>query len=210
MHFQNEPASSEPTSARCAKHPSASATTICSRCGSYACTQCQYVGVNGQDYCVDCFLREGQGQVLAGRGERFIANLVDQFIIFLPWFGAVFLEVLLSEANVEQGVRSGPISLLGLLGTLAIAVYQLYLVSRNGQTIGKRMMKIRVVRTDGSRVSLGRILVLRNLIPGGLGSLCGLFSLIDALLIFNEDRRCVHDMLADTKVIKASSESGDV
>jgi uncharacterized RDD family membrane protein YckC len=204
MQFQNDPTDSQTPSAQCARHPESPAATICSRCGSYACSKCKRVGLDDRDYCFECVTRL---EVLAGRGDRFVANLVDQFIIFLPWFGAVFLDIILSEGNVERGVPSGPISLLGLLLTLGVAVYQLILVSQSGQSIGKRWRKIRVVRTDGSPVSLGRILLLRNLVTIAIGSLCGLVNLIDALLIFNEDRRCLHDMIADTKVVEVSAEN---
>lgn len=205
--FPQDHAPSQTPEARCARHSTAPATTICSRCGSYACSRCQRTGADGMDYCFACVSRV---EVLAERGDRFMANLVDQVIIFLPWFGAIFLELMLSSGNIEQGVNSGPLSVLGLLTTLGLAVYQLVLVSRSGQTIGKRMRNIRVVRTDGGPVSLGRILLLRNIVPGFIGSLCGIFSLVDALLIFGEERRCVHDMIADTKVIKVLHEQGDL
>lgn len=196
-------ATSQGMSARCARHVTDPATTVCSRCGSYACVRCQRTGKDGQDYCFACVSRV-QEEEPAERGDRFVANLVDQLIVFVPWLGASVLEALLAGGDFERGIRSGSLALLGFLASLGLAGYQLFLASRSGQTIGKRWRRIRVVRTDGSRASLGRILVLRNLIPGGLSSLCGLFGLVDALLIFGEERRCLHDILADTKVIKVS------
>ena len=60
---------------------------------------------------------------------------------------------------------------------------------------------------DGSPVSLGRLFFLRNLAPTLLSSLCnGLFGLVDALFIFGEQQRCVHDHFADTKVIRVERE----
>ncbi|MBN1206678.1 MAG: hypothetical protein JXB05_17475 [Myxococcaceae bacterium] len=52
-----------------------------------------------------------------------------------------------------------------------------------------------------------RILVLRNLFLSILGSFCGLVGLIDALMIFGDQRRCLHGLVADTKVVKVPWET---
>jgi uncharacterized RDD family membrane protein YckC len=58
------------------------------------------------------------------------------------------------------------------------------------------------VRRDGSPVSVWRVLWLRNVVNMIIG-LVPLYGLIDSLFIFGEARRCIHDHLADTIVIKA-------
>jgi len=58
------------------------------------------------------------------------------------------------------------------------------------------------VHSDGSRASLGRIIVLRNVLNSLLG-IIPLYGFVDALLIFGDKRQCVHDKIADTIVIKA-------
>jgi uncharacterized RDD family membrane protein YckC len=75
-------------------------------------------------------------------------------------------------------------------------------VARNGQTIGKKLLGIKVVRSDGSKASLGRIFWLRNVVNTVLGFI-PLYGIVDLLLIFGEARQCVHDKIADTIVIKA-------
>jgi uncharacterized RDD family membrane protein YckC len=64
------------------------------------------------------------------------------------------------------------------------------------------MLGIKVVRTDGSPASLGRIFWLRNVVNGLMG-LLPLYQFIDWLFIFGESRQCLHDKLADTMVVKA-------
>jgi hypothetical protein len=57
---------------------------------------------------------------------------------------------------------------------------------------------------NDDRASLGRLFGLRMLVPGFIGAvpLIGpFFSLADALFIFGEPRRCIHDYIADTKVV---------
>ena len=60
--------------------------------------------------------------------------------------------------------------------------------------------------SDGSKASLARIFWLRNVV-NGLPSFIPIVSLIywlvDTLMIFGESRRCLHDRIADTIVVKA-------
>jgi uncharacterized RDD family membrane protein YckC len=186
--------------ARCAQHVEAPAAIICSRCGSYACSRCRQWGPDGADYCATCPV--SHPQELAERGSRFVANLVDQFLLLGPWFVAGVVSAIV--AGGESGaLAGGGIVGVGSLLTLGLAGLQLYLVAQSGQSIGKRMVGIKVTRTDGSPASLGRIIFLRNLIPGAIGSMCGVFGIVDAAFIFNEDRCCLHDKMADTIVVKA-------
>jgi uncharacterized RDD family membrane protein YckC len=89
---------------------------------------------------------------------------------------------------------------------LALIAYTIVLVQRNGQTIGKKIVGIKVLRKNGERASLGRIFALRNLLPGIITMvplLGGIFALVDACFIFGAEKRCLHDMMADTIVVRA-------
>ena len=193
------PVTSSPLGAICARHPTVSAFATCTRCGTYICTDCYTLGGDGNYYCFECDERVPD---LAERGDRFIANLVDNFILMIPMFGGLLLGAILSRNTALAAISM----LLGTFGTLAVAGYQIYL-AQYGQSIGKRMRHMRVVRTDGSPASMARILLLRNLVPAIIGSFCGFFGIIDALMIFGEERRCLHDLLADTKVVKLNSDT---
>jgi uncharacterized RDD family membrane protein YckC len=92
---------------------------------------------------------------------------------------------------------------VGCVGFIAWAWITTLLVARYGQTMAKRLLDIRVVRSDGSKASLGRIFWLRNFVGIGLLSVIPLYSLIDPLFIFGERRKCIHDLVADTIVVKA-------
>ncbi len=90
-------------------------------------------------------------------------------------------------------------------GLVLFVVLNGYLLVTRGQTIGKLLLKIRISRPDGSPASPGRMVVrygvgsVINIIPA-LGQIYGL---IDCLLIFRKSRRCLHDVMADTVVLKA-------
>jgi uncharacterized RDD family membrane protein YckC len=80
------------------------------------------------------------------------------------------------------------------------------LVHRNGQSIGKKCLGIKDVRTDGSRAGFGRIFGLRYLVNTLLTMipLIGSFyALVDVLMIFGSAKRCAHDYIADTIVVRA-------
>ena len=76
----------------------------------------------------------------------------------------------------------------------------------NGQTVGKKLLKIKIVRSDGTAADFQRIVVFR-LLPVYLVQLVpvigGFIGLLDVLFIFRSSRQCIHDQIADTIVINA-------
>jgi uncharacterized RDD family membrane protein YckC len=198
MYQQPDPNPTRSRGAFCADHVDRAAVTICNRCGGYACDACLRVGVDRLDYCFHCVPLTQQ---LAEPGTRFLAVLVDQFAPLLPMFiGAVLGGLLEKTVGAAAG---GVFAMLGGLGVLGVLGYQLYLLATTGQSLGKRTLGIKVVRVDGSPVDLGRLIFLRNVVPGLIGMVtCGLFGVVDPFFIFSADHRCLHDHLADTKVIK--------
>lgn len=195
---EQDPFPTQSDGARCARHPALQALHICSRCGSYTCTQCSQRTSDGKDLCVDCLVRV---PVRASRGARFVANLVDQLAVILPIVAGAITQAAVDSAS-PGAERDFFLMGLGALVSLGVGIYQLYLVSQSGQTIGKRMLKIRMLRTDGSPVSVARVLFLRNFVPGVINSFCGFFNLVDALFIFGDEKRCLHDLIADTQVVE--------
>lgn len=146
---------------------------------------------------------------LADRGTRFAAVLLDGLIAFVL---IAVLGIIAAIFTPFIGKTNGTV-ILAVVGSIAgiaiigFAVMQLVLIARYGQTLGKRIMKIRVVRTGtDEKCGLGRYFWLRSFVTGLLGAipLIGVFiSLIDPLMIFSNDRRCLHDHIADTEVVKA-------
>ncbi len=103
---------------------------------------------------------------------------------------------------IAAGVLAGLAAILGLL------VYQTKLLLNKGMTIGKRMISVRIVANDGDSLGFGRVIGLRIMVPAFIGSvplLGPIFSLLDALFIFREDRRCIHDHLAGTSVVSVDT-----
>jgi uncharacterized RDD family membrane protein YckC len=152
------------------------------------------------------------GIVLADRGTRLGAAILDGLIFFLMVYLPIVVAAIVAGASQSAAARTGGeppdtaglaigviVALVGFVVWLAINIKYM---RANGQSIGKKACGIKVVRSDGSRVSLSRLIWLRNVLNGVIG-LIPLYGLIDALFIFGEARRCLHDYLADTIVIKA-------
>jgi uncharacterized RDD family membrane protein YckC len=144
---------------------------------------------------------EQDGAVLADRGTRLFARFVDGLtwgaVFLVGILVAVFAESLLdSDAAAGLGVFSGAFLALGVLGV------NLSWLASDGQTIGKRVTGIAIVRRDGSQASLGRLIGLRWFLMLLLGYI-PMVGLVNPLLIFRRDQRCLHDHLADTIVVRA-------
>jgi uncharacterized RDD family membrane protein YckC len=80
-----------------------------------------------------------------------------------------------------------------------------YLVATRGQTLGKRLLNIQIVTvTDGRPASLARVLFgrfLPTVLVGHIPHVGRVLNLMNVLFIFRKDRRCIHDLIAGTRVI---------
>jgi len=148
----------------------------------------------------------------AGRLSRLRAYIIDLLIMSCVSAPAL-IPAMIQARRAHRGTLDltytdllGPGGLISAVLLLLWGGSTIYLLQRNGQSIGKRLTGIKVVRKDGSRASVLRILLLRNLvnaIPEVIPVLLVVYPLIDTLMIFGDSRRCLHDRIADTLVIKA-------
>ncbi len=143
---------------------------------------------------------------LGSRWMRFWAVMIDGLIsTAVIWFlGTIPALHFLTEQRSDAWSLSvwRPAALA--VGFAVFLVIQGWLLLTKGQTVGKMICKLRIVRTDGSKAEPWRLLGLRY----GVGFLANMnaitmmiYALVDALLIFRASRQCLHDTIADTKVI---------
>lgn len=144
----------------------------------------------------------------ATRGKRLGAAMLDG-LTTIVWVAPIIWGAA-RIASVQHGLRpAGTMAVLLLIGivlAIGVVIVNCIWLSQSGQTIGKRMLDIAIVRTDGSRVGLRRVILLRvlPLMLLGLIPFVGRFvGLIDCLWIFGNERRCLHDLIADTIVVDA-------
>jgi uncharacterized RDD family membrane protein YckC len=188
-----------PAGAHCALHALREAAIVCARCGNFACRECE-AELDGRRLCAGCLDRLSP---LADPGRRLVAHLIDTYALMFSPFLLAFAGVGLSDNTAAAAASGSGLAILLLIGAL-----QARMVRRYGQSIAKRWLRLRVVHADGRRMSFSRILFARNLLPALLGFLPGvgtLFSLLDALFVFGEERRTLHDRIAGSIVISVRS-----
>jgi uncharacterized RDD family membrane protein YckC len=139
---------------------------------------------------------------LAGRGARLVAILLDGVI------GGVLGAIIAGAGAVSAGGEQPNYAVLSIGGLLflAYAIWQIWMFATQGQTLGKKLMNVRVVKLDtGRNGGFVTNVLLRALVGQGLLGVIPFYGLVDALFIFRDDRRCIHDMIAGTAVVRAAS-----
>jgi uncharacterized RDD family membrane protein YckC len=150
--------------------------------------------------------------VLAGWWRRVGAQLVDGLIVTV---GAVLLLLLItapfSLSGDDDVVKLVVAVLLGLVCVAVVALlYAPALMARtNGQTLGRMVTGIRVVRVDGRPITFSfamvREVAIKTLLFSVAGSLTGgIAYLLDVLWpLWDEENRALHDFLVSTRVVRA-------
>jgi uncharacterized RDD family membrane protein YckC len=141
---------------------------------------------------------------LATRTTRVLAHLVDGIIFWVPVFFALLIGFILTQSGVnnETGTISAWTGVIILFLIIAILVTDLVLLALNGQTIGKKLLSIKIVNVpDGNTAGLGTIFWLRFMV--GQVILALLLPIDIILFLFRRDRRSLHDLIAGTTVIEA-------
>jgi uncharacterized RDD family membrane protein YckC len=128
--------------------------------------------------------KQGPASV-ASMGRRLGALLIDWLLCELVVSGWTH-HVIFSASTKNPGYFTT------LYWTTALFAFEVCLLTAvSGLTVGKRLLRIRVIRTDGSRPGFGWALV-RTLL---------LFSVVPPLLS-DRDLRGLHDRAADTIVVR--------
>lgn len=123
-------------------------------------------------------------------GERFLAFVLDLWLFLLLYFLSIAACVVL-----KKPIGGGERFLLGAFAYLAFSLYEGFMLSRSGQTLGKRALGIAVVADDGRPVSFstGFVRALAYL-PSSIVNLGFLWAL--------KDGRAWHDRIAGTRVVE--------
>jgi uncharacterized RDD family membrane protein YckC len=151
------------------------------------------------------------GKPLASWGSRVAAQLLDALIVAIPSAILVALVIGVFAAGSEVGgVVAAIIAFFAYL--LVVIFYAPVLMARsgeqNGQTWGKQILGIRVVRDQGEPIELGfaflREFVVKNLLFGTIGGFfLGIPTLLDYLWpLWDDQNRCLHDMVVSTHVLR--------
>jgi uncharacterized RDD family membrane protein YckC len=141
----------------------------------------------------------------AGFWIRFVAAFVDGIILFLLLLAALLLMAL--PAGIMGGLDD-PLAMIELLMRLGFVLpgisfllnllYPVILVGWRGQTVGKMLLGLKIIRVDGGEVGYFKAFIR------WIGQvISGLILLIGYILAaFTENKRALHDFIAGTRVIR--------
>jgi len=193
----------------CTNHPETiEGLRHCSRCGRPFCGNC-LIELRGLTLCAGCkneqLLDLRSGAVagvpfnLASVGRRWAALIIDRFLFVFIGVTLVIAVAVVTPAKPEDPRIFGMAAAV-LCTYAAYVVYDALMVRRSGQTIGKRLLNIRVVRADGNPVRSGQAWG-RALTRGVAVHVLALVNYLPSL--FTREKTCVHDLLAGTRVVNA-------
>ena len=147
---------------------------------------------------------------LATRIDRLLGGLIDFGILLIPCaLLYVILAIVLGlfgldgSTFLERMIINIVASVCGMALFLAINFRFL----KTGQTVGKLVIGTRIVDENGSLIPIDQLIVKRYLTIWGASvvlsiiPILGILLIVDPLMIFRENHKCLHDELAGSKVI---------
>lgn len=153
---------------------------------------------------------------LGGRWARLGAAFVDGCLMVAAQTPFILAAAKVVMEAMQSGGRPDPVAMQASIAGLralaypyvgALIVLQAILIATRSQSVGKILFSLRIVRApDGSKANFVRAFLLRTGVPiliQLIPILGFLFWLVDTCFIFRADRRCVHDLMAGTKVVKS-------
>ena len=164
---------------------------------------------------------------LASPGKRSAAYLINCLIgavAYIPMiWGAVSMSGSYAAAiDPENPVQMEPSGFaMGMIGLgsvliLAFLIFQAVLMSKTGQSLGKRIMKIKVVNEDGDNPGFAGTVAMREIVPNLVLTVVGMIPFLGIiaqlgfwiaclvmLFLVDRDRRTLQDMIAKTYVVDA-------
>lgn len=137
--------------------------------------------------------------IIATRWSRFGAYFIDTLIMIVPILLCMRLTGGLD--GEEQSVLYSVV--IGVMGIVIFLLVHSYFLIRDGQTVGKKVLGIKIVTLDNRLPSIPT-LVKRYVFYFAVPSIPYVgpaLQLVNVLFIFSQSKRCVHDHFGGTKVV---------
>jgi uncharacterized RDD family membrane protein YckC len=154
------------------------------------------------------------GAVYASVGKRIVAHIIDGIFVGLgaiPGIILMFVGFALAASTagphgqISDDAAAGAVGIMFLayavmfLGAIALWLYNCYLLGRDGATLGKRMMKIKVLDAVGQPLGFGKAF-LREIVKHALGSACFILLLWP---LWDDQKQGLQDKIFGTHVFDA-------
>ena len=144
---------------------------------------------------------------LAGVGRRLVALSIDWILAWIPVFCLVGLVVATLGDDAPEALFY--FAILPLSYSLATVPFMLRCGERRGQSLGRQLMRIRVVDAEGQYLRANQVLVrevvVKSLVLFGVALLLLYVPLLVDLVLTARDpqRRAIQDRIATTRVVRA-------
>jgi uncharacterized RDD family membrane protein YckC len=138
---------------------------------------------------------------VAGLGDRIVARLIDYAIFIGIYFVCIIVFTIFIGINDynSNGTNIGILIVIGVWLVMCVFYDLLCEIFMNGQSLGKRSMKIKVISLDGARPNVGQYLlrwIFRIIDVGVTAGSCGLIC-----IAMSDKKQRVGDMVAGTTVV---------
>jgi uncharacterized RDD family membrane protein YckC len=153
----------------------------------------------------------GQFQ-LASRWQRLGAILLDGLLGALagvPVYKSLYIGSMAGQGRslnpFAPYLAAGKWGVVAAVLVLSVMALQAVLITRRGQSVGKILVGTRIVTLAGGKADFVHAVLLRTWLPAAVAlipGVGGLLSLIDGAFIFRSDKRCLHDLIAGTRVVR--------
>lgn len=131
--------------------------------------------------------------------RRFAALIYELLLLAAVWFIAAFVFLTFARVQPHGALRL----VFQLYLWLVTAAYFAWFWSHGGQTLAMKTWRIRLIRADGSPLTLGR--AFGRYVLATLGY--ALAGLTVVWAIFDKDRQFLHDRLAGTRLVDTRQDS---
>ena len=143
---------------------------------------------------------------LASRGRRVVAALIDFVLVPLVAILIMLVTGVLEHAQ-DWAENAMPFARMLGLGFASYLLLNGWLLGTRGQTAGKAIMGIAIVSTATSaKAPLWKLVLIRFWFFPALylvfSPYTAIVPLIDQILIFGKNRRCLHDLLSGSSVVR--------
>jgi uncharacterized RDD family membrane protein YckC len=138
--------------------------------------------------------------------SRFWASIIDMLIIVAFTLPFIYLLDALEYIKFSREKSVLASITMPFVGIAVFFIINTKLLINSGQTIGKKINNIKIVRLDGTKPDFYQLLLKRYLPFFGfpyIPIIGGIVSFIDIWFIFGKQSQCLHDMIAGTKVVNS-------
>ena len=146
---------------------------------------------------------------LAGRGRRIAATAIDFVLVPIVAIFLMLVTRVLEHAQ-DWAENAMPVARMLALGLASYLLLNGWLLATRGQTAGKAIMGVAIVSAaTGAKVPLWKLILIRFWFFPALylifSPYTAIVPLVDQLFIFGKQRRCLHDLLCGSSVVRRTS-----